>query len=996
MNLKFLKIFFILLYLSHLILACNKYSNIKDDENFINLSATASSTCNLSEIDFNEMNKFVKDNITEENYQKYILRLDKLIESLELQNLLNRNFDEIKFNIQNYEDIGNFLSIISIVLNEIRRKSKNISEIYENIYKLEHFETELNKTHEFIFNYLRHSEKIVPSLENIKEQDKNITHFFMAQEYAKKSIAMFRKYELFINKIKSKNNSLTSDHIPLLYGVDENSKTISFVKITHNESVNEDIIKVTLSEKEFHNFYEFKNFFHGLSQKKLATANQMHTMEEYEANISKAFAIQALFHYLNSGEIGEISSTLGRILYAHTYLNLSQIGLDLLSDSLKISKIIKLLNSSEFSFSNMSSQFQWGGALGKAISGMASLFGIVNMGFDIAELANSQNQLERATFSTQLFFDTSGVALGLSGLFGGAAVSAITGPLSVPLAGLGIGITAIVQQSELDNMQALESAKIFNKYENDHNISRLFYVKLEKNSENFISFASLLDEELSSREVMSSAVIKELNFTDIKKIKIKYGSSFIAKTNYAELASGKYNTWFPAFHPNPSAMGIADFINNKSLNKNDYVSLRVDLDIPENVEFLNENEFRTFILPIMPETFYSYGYDTTPRFKENNMDTPETRAITKLQMKKKFLFMYQYDCILREYAIRSIKRRFEKLEMTVKLGQESLHLVTPEIPELFYNKLDYIIQGNSGGKYVLSVQKGVHYHLNGVGDELFLINLSDLKIDIDKIKIDNYQFSIEGVHFTFDSKQLPGAVLLKDILGNLIALDIKNNLMQYIFYYNESNDIESLKNSLKKVCLSNNIKKEGYIEVLNFPKKIFNHKDKFKVLYDVLENKFVYPNFFSNNNSYLFVQNDVYYETVSNDLIQFIGKINKIYYFIDKSLGIVFSQSNVGEPITVIAKYVKNVYIFKNNLIVIDKNGFIISFYFGNDPTLVGIKNISEDISVIQNKIKSLMRTYSQLNIYNFILIDNDQKISYYMPEMNAGLGVILHKKDLL
>ncbi|WP_406935931.1 TcdA/TcdB pore-forming domain-containing protein [Arsenophonus apicola] len=128
----------------------------------------------------------------------------------------------------------------------------------------------------------------------------------------------------------------------------------------------------------------------------------------------------------------------------HTYLNLTQIVHGTVEDTLRLVNLYQL--------AAYPGQLTTKGLLSPLLYGsyfLGGVFNIASIVLDSIELANAQNDLQRAVFSAQLGVDITnlaviGIGIG-SGMLGATTVAAFTGALSVPLAGLGIGITALAE-----------------------------------------------------------------------------------------------------------------------------------------------------------------------------------------------------------------------------------------------------------------------------------------------------------------------------------------------------------------------------------------------------------------------------------------------------------------------------------------------------------------------------------------------------------------------
>ena len=859
-----------------------------------------SSGCIKQEIGFKKINNILQNQISEKTLQKFKILQQNLLEKISIKDLMQKKLKNEHFSRENFQIISEFLSVIMNINDEIRNSSNVSLETKRALNYLLNFSRIISKHHIMMLGYLK----------NLEEKNNIFQDYLDKKKFSnKEAIHEVENYMDLIDKIKNKYN-LNNKIYPVLFLNNSENNKVTFLS---GPNGNFKEVELVLDDNEYKSFIRFKEYFN-------SNLNFKEFQDGYDTSLSKAFAIQALFQYLSYPKNNVDKRNLGQILKAHAYINMMQIGHDLISESSKISSIIKVLKNQDFQVSNTLESFGIHEMFSGASNAIASLFGFINIGFDIAEIANAQNQVETSTFSSQLFFDSLGVSIGLSGLLGGASISSFVTPLSIPLAGIGIGVTAIVQQSSLDNMQALEVAKVFNIYEDSHNIN--YFEKIKNKENTYLSFASL-NSEFNSKTELNTAIIKEIDLTDLNKINIKFGSSYIAKTHYAELAEGKYNTWFPAFHPNPYAEGLETFMNSRTLNKNNYINAREELDIPEDKKIEYLSNINTFYLPITPETYYSYSYDVAPMFSEYYMETNDTRAITKLQKKQRFLFNYQYDHILREFAIRNLRRRYENTEVKLKLGNKTTFLITPEVPDIWKNKITYNIEGKKGGKHILFPRLGANYNVRSSGNEIFIFDITQISnAEFNKIKINNYSIFLNDLNINFSENEKPPLVLLKNKDNSLVEVDFETNLMKYVYFEskikNNNEDLESyldkLKVNLQELNSYKNVKQDGFIEILN-EKNQYNSKILFKTWYDIKNKYFVRPIF---DNDLCIAQNNCDSYDDTNNSSSLLGKINnKIYFYNSDSSKICFVVKN-GECKTLVNN-VKNAVINKN-IMVYDTN----------------------------------------------------------------------------
>ncbi|MDR5611946.1 MAG: TcdA/TcdB pore-forming domain-containing protein [Arsenophonus sp.] len=159
--------------------------------------------------------------------------------------------------------------------------------------------------------------------------------------------------------------------------------------------------------------------------------------------LNAAFLIKELIPWFaNKYRLGvadnELSETLSTALNIHTYLNLTQIVHGTVEDTLRLVNIYQMVayQGQQATKGLLSPLFQASYAIG-------GLFNIASIVLDSIELANAQNDLQRAVFSAHLGIDITnlaviGIGIG-AGILGSTTVATFAGTLSVPLAGVGIG-----------------------------------------------------------------------------------------------------------------------------------------------------------------------------------------------------------------------------------------------------------------------------------------------------------------------------------------------------------------------------------------------------------------------------------------------------------------------------------------------------------------------------------------------------------------------------
>ncbi|WP_316249763.1 TcdA/TcdB pore-forming domain-containing protein [Pseudomonas sp. N40(2020)] len=163
------------------------------------------------------------------------------------------------------------------------------------------------------------------------------------------------------------------------------------------------------------------------------------------SRLSFAFAIQTLITEMRNREYqageGQVPA-LSIALQVQVYVSYAQLGFGVLSDSVQLINLVRQVAASEQALALRQSSLS-ARLLGKAsiVGGIG--FSIINIGFDIYGLTVAENQEQRSRLATQLTFNVAALGLDIVALAVGGTVGAAAAFLSVPLLGVGIGVTAI-------------------------------------------------------------------------------------------------------------------------------------------------------------------------------------------------------------------------------------------------------------------------------------------------------------------------------------------------------------------------------------------------------------------------------------------------------------------------------------------------------------------------------------------------------------------------
>lgn len=403
-------------------------------------------------------------------------------------------------------------------------------------------------------------------------------------------------------------------------------------------------------------------------------------------------------------------------------------------DVLKLSKVINILSGDVVDEAQLFAKID-------SVAGKVGLgLGALNIVIDLMALTSADTPEQRAIFATQLGFDSANFSLatasyGLSFLEFGTASSAL-GFLGVPLAGLGIGITALVDVITQANGQALAYAKYFLYCDQSYKTP---YKWKETDQGN-----KILD-------LANQAVITELDLTHDQQATLDLATQFVYRT--AIYYAGGYS--------NSSHTGVNHAVRDKS----QAVPVKDALGYAKTTENIQFDDLDAVVLPVTPVSYIGYGYG--PAWGIYRRNDTELNVVRRMANDYPFLFLYWGPD---ESAIRSMYFEYKNTPITVSLGKKPLTLVTPKIPKEWHNTLNYQLNGE-GGTYSLVITVGVHYQIrSGSSEESWLIDASNLphqdrKYQQGVLSIGGVDIDLEG-----DFSQ----VYVKDS-GTLSLLDRQNN-----------------------------------------------------------------------------------------------------------------------------------------------------------------------------------------------------------------------------
>ncbi|QTL41174.1 Mcf protein [Xenorhabdus budapestensis] len=410
--------------------------------------------------------------------------------------------------------------------------------------------------------------------------------------------------------------------------------------------------------------------------------------------LNSAFMIKTLIPWFadrnrttvaSDGVPNTMPSTLETALRVHTYVNLAQMAHGVLEDSAKLANLYRAVANEgrEVTSSLFSS-------LSHVSIGVGAGLNIISVVLDGIELAHAQNESQKAVYGTQLAFDsaglvTTGVGIG-AGIFGAPIVAGFASSLAVPLAGLGIGFTAL---AEAFGRVANDAQAVGNYFADlDAAYRQGGYRQTEKVAKDGSRYTVM--------EPIPGAVIRQL---DLRHGHLTFDSQYLYRNDPTySWGSGWKNYFFwwsgrAADTDKEHAINIREGIGHKQAQVNFHFR-------PRSSDIL--------ILPVTMKSYINYEYMTLPFVTARN-----DRGFDVLRrLEEDGRFDFDFYAFPSERVVRRIKPEFVATPIDIILDDEDRDIVIPQLPEDVHGFLSYQLTGGKG-KYRISLQEGVSLSLQG-------------------------------------------------------------------------------------------------------------------------------------------------------------------------------------------------------------------------------------------------------------------------------------------
>ncbi|MFW9079405.1 TcdA/TcdB pore-forming domain-containing protein [Pseudomonas sp. P2757] len=381
--------------------------------------------------------------------------------------------------------------------------------------------------------------------------------------------------------------------------------------------------------------------------------------------LNAGFAVQALMNALRTREGAD--RTLTTAVQWHAYVNYAQLVHGNVVDAAGLIGLVQTALRDEKIIARTSAQVvgeALGPLAGKAIGaaghvaneGLGAVLGLANVGFDIYQLVNAQNDVETATYGTQLGFDAASLALTGAGLgaalLGAGTAAAVLGGAGVILGGLAVGVAALAQNYAMIAEEAKAVGLFFAELEQAHHADGY--------SCNGTQGAWL---------PRPSLIIKHL-----------------------DLRTGKLQLDSTRLYPLRDHFGVPEF-------EGDYfraINLSAELGYPDEMDFAPPAG-QPIVLPCTPLNCYRYVYQTLPfASQRHDQGFDIARRLEKKKADGEWLFLFSFYSFPSHYIVYQIYPDYRPLEISVKLDALERKLVVPVIPAPWRGKISYRLQGGAG------------------------------------------------------------------------------------------------------------------------------------------------------------------------------------------------------------------------------------------------------------------------------------------------------------
>ena len=465
--------------------------------------------------------------------------------------------------------------------------------------------------------------------------------------------------------------------------------------------------------------------------------------------LNAGFAIQALMNALRGRE-GE-DRTMTTAVQWHAYVNYAQLVHGNVVDVAGLIGLVQAALRDEKLIARTSSKVvgealepltgsTFGTVAGHvANEGVGAVLGLANVGFDIYQVATARNDVETATYATQLAFDASSLALTGAGLgaalAGAGTAAAVLGGAGVILGGLAVGVAALAQNFAAIAEEAKAVGLLFAELEDAHHGSAYRY-----------------SGEQGAWLPRPSLILNGL-----------------------DLSTGRLLLDSTRLYPLRDHFGVPEF----EVDYSRATHLSKELGYPSEMKFAPPAD-QAIVLPCTPITCYRYEYQILP-FSSQRHDKgfDIARRLEKKKADGQWLFLFSFYSFPSHYIVHRMYPDYRPTDISVTLDAQVRKLIVPVIPEAWQEQISYRIQGG-GGTCTLVLNPGVDVELTSLGQQKDRwIIVAPWAVEKEVVFGSEGQFSIKGCQFKVTAVSAPEISLLIEN-GRLFRVDGKRHDLQLL------------------------------------------------------------------------------------------------------------------------------------------------------------------------------------------------------------------------
>ncbi len=644
----------------------------------------------------------------------------------------------------NIEDNG-YLTIGNLAEEQSLHETLKIQQI--------RYEQEVKLARDFSVDSLDSNPSFHQSLSELDNQ-KITKNFLSLNEVENQKIA--KNLLLHTQDIYTKNK-LSSDLIPLFSKM-EKSQTGYRLPFVHRSNPAAAVEWIDTQDAMLFSMKEYvdtcvKQISEGYTlQEDFSLRKKVDTHPEVNAkSLNAAFLLQTLITWTKWSDRDnvvndDIAANLSTAISIHGWVNLTQIGQGLVDDIAETVKLTRLLLANSKNI-NLQPASAFSNALSHSAQGIGVLLGSMAVGLDAYEFAHAENAIQQAVFGTQLSFDTASLVMSAAGigfgLTGFATVAGVLGPLSVPIAGLGVGVSSLAQvygemAEEKKSVGAYFAA-----------IDTAYKTGCQRNNDGVLTFSS-------------GSVIQLI---DLNTGLMTYGTQYLYSYDYHSLS-------------------VLDSPNDNG-DRSQAIAIRPALGYADH--FTISQEDREAEILFLPSTVASYDSTYTQlALGFRHTQTEGDAVLAKLEKACNERFKMEYGSFFQR-TVRSITHQYIPTTVKIILDRRQRTLLAPKLPQRLFNNtgsmrgvhqpiyaMTYQLEGH-GGQYTVGLNKGASFVLNTTTGAASQWILDTRYLGSDEILFKGavsgtQTFTIDGVNVSVTPQNAEKVVIIKQN-GTLFDVD---------------------------------------------------------------------------------------------------------------------------------------------------------------------------------------------------------------------------------